>query len=56
MAEASAVSPEGRITPGDACIWADRHIEPVARINRFLKEHGAVPGNLHLILDGHLTA
>jgi 2,4-dienoyl-CoA reductase-like NADH-dependent reductase (Old Yellow Enzyme family) len=44
MAEASAVSPEGRITPGDAGIWADKHVEPVARINRFLKEHGAVPG------------
>jgi len=44
MAEATAVSPEGRITPGDAGIWADKQIEPVARINRFLKEHGAVPG------------
>ena len=44
VAEASAVSPEGRITPGDAGIWADKHVEPVARINRFLKEHGAVPG------------
>ena len=44
MAEATAVSPEGRITPGDAGIWADKHIEPVARINRFIKEHGAVPG------------
>jgi 2,4-dienoyl-CoA reductase-like NADH-dependent reductase (Old Yellow Enzyme family) len=44
VAEASAVSPEGRITPGDAGIWADKHVEPVARINRFVKEHGAVPG------------
>ena len=44
VAEASAVSPEGRITPGDAGIWADKHVEPVARINRFIKEHGAVPG------------
>ena len=35
VAEASAVSPEGRITPGDAGIWADKHVEPVARINRF---------------------
>jgi 2,4-dienoyl-CoA reductase-like NADH-dependent reductase (Old Yellow Enzyme family) len=43
-AEATAVSPEGRITPGDAGIWADKHIEPIARINRFLKQHGAVPG------------
>ena len=44
IAEATAVSPEGRITPGDAGIWADKHIEPIERINRFLKEHGAVPG------------
>ena len=44
IAEATAVSPEGRITPGDAGIWADEHIEPIARINRFIKQHGAVPG------------
>ncbi|HWA87185.1 MAG TPA: NADH:flavin oxidoreductase/NADH oxidase [Opitutus sp.] len=44
IAEATAVSPEGRITPGDAGIWADQHVEPIARINRFVKAHGAVPG------------
>jgi 2,4-dienoyl-CoA reductase-like NADH-dependent reductase (Old Yellow Enzyme family) len=44
IAEATAVSAEGRITPGDAGIWADKHIEPIARINRFVKQHGAVPG------------
>jgi len=44
MAEATAVSPEGRITPGDAGIWTDQQAEAVARINRFLKAHGAVPG------------
>ena len=44
IAEATAVSPEGRITPGDAGIWADKHVEPIARINRFVKAHGAVPG------------
>lgn len=44
IAEATAVSPEGRITPADAGIWADRHVEPLARINRFIKAHGAVPG------------
>jgi len=44
IAEATAVSPEGRITPGDAGIWADKHVEPLARINRFVKQHGAVPG------------
>jgi len=44
IAEATAVSPEGRITPGDAGIWAEKHIEPIARIHRFIKQHGAVPG------------
>jgi 2,4-dienoyl-CoA reductase-like NADH-dependent reductase (Old Yellow Enzyme family) len=44
IAEATAVSPGGRITPGDAGIWAEKHIEPLARINRFLKSQGAVPG------------
>jgi 2,4-dienoyl-CoA reductase-like NADH-dependent reductase (Old Yellow Enzyme family) len=44
IAEATAVSPEGRITPGDAGIWGDKHIEPLARINRFVKAQGAVPG------------
>jgi 2,4-dienoyl-CoA reductase-like NADH-dependent reductase (Old Yellow Enzyme family) len=44
MAEATSVSPEGRISPGDAGIWADKHVEPIARINRFLKQQGAVPG------------
>jgi 2,4-dienoyl-CoA reductase-like NADH-dependent reductase (Old Yellow Enzyme family) len=44
IVEATAVSPEGRITPGDAGIWGEQHIEPLARINRMLKQQGAVPG------------
>ena len=44
IAEATAVAPEGRITPGDAGIWADKHVEPIARINRFIKAQGAIPG------------
>jgi 2,4-dienoyl-CoA reductase-like NADH-dependent reductase (Old Yellow Enzyme family) len=44
IAEATAVSPEGRITPADAGLWIDRQIEPLARINRFVKGQGAVPG------------
>lgn len=43
IAEATAVSPEGRISPGDAGIWAEKHGEPIAHINRFVKQHGAVP-------------
>lgn len=44
IAEATAVEPRGRITPKDAGIWSDKHIEPLQRINKFIKEHGAVPG------------
>ncbi len=44
IVEATAVTPEGRISPADSGIYLDDHVEPFARINRFLKEHGAVPG------------
>ena len=44
IVEATGVEPRGRITPGDAGLWSDKHIEPLARINRFLKQHGSVPG------------
>ena len=42
--EATAVSPEGRISPDDIGIWKDAHIEPLARIVRFVHEQGAVSG------------
>lgn len=42
--EATAVSPEGRITPGCLGLWSDNQIEPLARIVEFVKEQGAVPG------------
>jgi len=44
MAEASAVTPEGRITPADLGIWQDAHIEQLARIVRFLHSQGARAG------------
>ncbi len=44
IAEATAVSPAGRITPADAGLWSDHQIEPLARINRFIKAQGAVAG------------
>jgi 2,4-dienoyl-CoA reductase-like NADH-dependent reductase (Old Yellow Enzyme family) len=40
--EATAVTPEGRISPGDLGIWDDKHIEPLARIARFSQEQGCV--------------
>ncbi len=33
--EATAVLPEGRITPEDAGLWSDDHIEPLSRIVEF---------------------
>ena len=44
MAEATAVLPEGRISPQDLGIWKDEHVEMLARIFRFLEAQGAVPG------------
>ena len=44
MTEATGVTPEGRISPEDLGIWSDAHIEFLARIVRFIKSQGAVPG------------
>jgi 2,4-dienoyl-CoA reductase-like NADH-dependent reductase (Old Yellow Enzyme family) len=41
--EATAVTPDGRITPGDMGIWGDQHVEPLARIARFVWSQGALP-------------
>ena len=43
MVEATAVSPQGRITHGCTGLWADSHIEGLARIAAMYEEHGAVP-------------
>jgi 2,4-dienoyl-CoA reductase-like NADH-dependent reductase (Old Yellow Enzyme family) len=42
--EATAVSPEGRISPGDLGIWKDEHIEKLKTINEFIVSQNAVPG------------
>jgi 2,4-dienoyl-CoA reductase-like NADH-dependent reductase (Old Yellow Enzyme family) len=42
--EATAVTPEGRISPQDLGIWKDDHVEYMSRIARFLNSHGAVSG------------
>ena len=41
--EATAVSPEGRITPRDLGLWSDAHIAPLAQLAAFVKAQGAVP-------------
>jgi 2,4-dienoyl-CoA reductase-like NADH-dependent reductase (Old Yellow Enzyme family) len=42
--EATAVTADGRISPGDMGLWSDAHIEPLARCARFIAAQGAVPG------------
>ncbi|MEU8380615.1 NADH:flavin oxidoreductase/NADH oxidase [Streptosporangium sp. NPDC048865] len=44
LTEATAVAPEGRISPADLGLWNDRQREAFTRVTRFLREHGAVPG------------
>jgi 2,4-dienoyl-CoA reductase (NADPH2) len=42
--EATAVTAQGRIAPGDSGIWEDLHIEPLTRIASFVHRMGAVAG------------
>src|ERR1700691_1411118 len=44
LVEATAVSPEGRISPADSGIYLDDHVQPFSRIAHFLKQYGAFPG------------
>ena len=44
MVEATAVSPEGRISPDDSGIWTDKHAEAFRRITTFIKDQGSVAG------------
>lgn len=44
MVEATAVNPEGRISPTDSGLWSDEHAQAFRRIAAFVREHGAVAG------------
>jgi 2,4-dienoyl-CoA reductase-like NADH-dependent reductase (Old Yellow Enzyme family) len=44
IVEATAVSPEGRISPWDSGIWSDRHAQAFKPITSFISGQGAVPG------------
>ncbi|WP_432043401.1 NADH:flavin oxidoreductase/NADH oxidase [Streptomyces cadmiisoli] len=44
ITEATAVSPEGRISPYDLGIWNETQVEAFRRITGFLKSQGTVPG------------
>lgn len=41
--EASAVTPEGRITPWDAGIWSPAHAQAWGRVAAFIRSQGAIP-------------
>ena len=43
MAEATAVSPEGRISPADTGLWSDAQAQAWAPVAAFARAHGAVP-------------
>ncbi|WP_254052144.1 tRNA-dihydrouridine synthase [Aeromicrobium sp. A1-2] len=42
VTEATAVVPEGRISPEDTGIWSDEHIEPWRRITDFVRSQGTI--------------
>lgn len=44
ISEATAVSPEGRISIDDIGIWKDEHIEFLRKITSFISAQGSVPG------------
>ena len=44
ITEATGVSPEGRISPGDLGIYKDEHIEKLKQITDFIHAHGAFAG------------
>ncbi|MFC6717793.1 NADH:flavin oxidoreductase/NADH oxidase [Natrialbaceae archaeon GCM10025810] len=52
MTEATAVTPEGRITPHDLGIWSDEHAEALRPITEFVRDQGAAPG-IQLAHAGH---
>ncbi len=42
--EATAVSPEGRISPDDMGLWKEEHITKLQQITSFIHGHGAIAG------------
>ena len=44
ITEATAVSPEGRISPADLGIWNDEHIAPLKRVTDFIHQHDSIAG------------
>jgi 2,4-dienoyl-CoA reductase-like NADH-dependent reductase (Old Yellow Enzyme family) len=43
MVEATGVTADGRISPGDVGLWTDEQVPGLARVAAFLTAHGSVP-------------
>ncbi|WP_251551286.1 NADPH dehydrogenase NamA [Neobacillus muris] len=62
IVEATAVTPQGRITPQDLGIWSDEHIEGLQELAGLVKEHGAKIGiqlahaGRKAVLEGEIIA
>lgn len=52
LVEATAVNPEGRISPYDLGLWNDQQILPMRQMTDFMQQNGVVPG----IQIGHAGA
>jgi 2,4-dienoyl-CoA reductase-like NADH-dependent reductase (Old Yellow Enzyme family) len=44
LAEATAITAEGRISPADLGLWSDAQALPLQRVFSFIEQQGAVPG------------
>jgi len=62
IVEATAVTPQGRISPRDLGIWSDDHIDGLSKLTQMIEEHGAVSGiqiahaGRKAVLDGEIIA
>ena len=43
IAEATAVTTDGRISPVDLGLWSDAHVEPLRRVFSFVEQQGSIP-------------
>lgn len=62
IVEATAVTPQGRISPQDLGIWSDDHIEGLQKLTKMIKAHGAAAGiqiahaGRKAVLEGEILA
>ncbi|OIK12202.1 NADPH dehydrogenase NamA [Bacillus sp. MUM 116] len=62
IVEATAVTPQGRISPQDLGIWSDEHVEGFKELVDLMKEHGAKTGiqlahaGRKAVLEGEILA